>query len=123
MSKYTNDNFWKSFEVARKGLKLAFRSQRNFRYHIVIAVLVTLLAIALKFSYIDFCILFLLIGFVMVAELFNSVIEFSLDAYYKNKYSKLVKMAKDMAAGGVLIATLTSVFVGLILFGSKIISL
>lgn len=120
MSKYTHNDFFKSFATARKGLVLAYKSQKNFRIHIVAAIIATLLALLLKFDYVEFCLLFFAIGFVMVAELFNSVIEFSLDAYYKNKYSKLVKMAKDMAAGGVLIATSTSIAIGVILFGNRI---
>lgn len=122
MSKYSHNDFLKSFATARKGIRLALKSQKNFRIHLVVAVVVILLAMILKFSAIEFCILFFAIGFVMVSELFNSVIEFSLDAYYKNKYSTLVKMAKDMAAGGVLIATLTSILVGIILFGSHFLS-
>ncbi len=120
MSKYTHNNFSKSFATARKGIRLALKSQKNFRIHIVIALITFLLAFLLKFNYIEFCILVFVIGFVMVSELFNSVIEFSLDAYYKNKYSTLVKMAKDMAAGGVLISTVVSIIIGLILFGNKI---
>ena len=122
MSKYSHNNFFKSFATARKGIRLALKSQKNFRIHLIVAIVVVLLAMLLNFNAIEFCILFFAIGFVMVSELFNSVIEFSLDAYYKNKYSTLVKMAKDMAAGVVLIATLTSILVGIILFGSHILN-
>lgn len=120
MSKYTHNNFFKSFATARKGLRLAFKSQKNFRIQLVSAVIVLLAGVLCQFDYVEFCLLFLAIGLVMVAELFNSVIEFSLDAIYKNKYSKLVKMAKDIAAGGVLIATTTSILIGVILFGHRI---
>ncbi len=122
MSKYTHNDFFRSFKTARKGLNLAYKSQRNFRIHIIAAFLVVAFAFLLQFDYVEFCLLFFAIGFVMVTELFNSVIEFSLDAYYKNKYSKLVKMAKDMAAGGVLIATSTSLLIGAILFGNRLIN-
>ena len=120
MSKYTHNNFFKSFATARKGIRVALKSQKNFRIHLAVAVFVTCCALLLKFSIVEFCILFFAIGFVMVSELFNSVIEFSLDAYYRNKYSTLVKMAKDMAAGGVLIATVISLLIGLLLFGNKL---
>ncbi len=120
MSKYTHNNFFKSFATARKGLSLAYKAQRNFRIHIIAAVIISALALLLRFDYVEFCLLFFAIGFVMVAELFNSVIEFALDAFYKNKYSRLVKMAKDMAAGGVLVATSISILIGLILFGNRI---
>lgn len=117
MSKYTHNSFFKSFATARKGLVVAFKSQKNFRIHNIAAIVVIILAMLFRFSYIEFCLLLFAIGFVMTAELFNSVIEFALDALYRNKYSTLVKMAKDMAAGGVLIATVTSIAIGVILFG------
>lgn len=120
MSKYTHNNFLKSFNTAQKGLRLAYKAQKNFRYHIVAAVVVLILALVLDFEAIEWCVLIFAIGFVMVAELFNSVVEFALDAFYKNKYSTLVKMAKDMAAACVLIATISSICVGIILFGNKL---
>lgn len=121
MSKYSHNNFFKSFATARKGIRLALKSQKNFRIHLIIAVFVLIFAILFKFNYIELSILVFAVGFVLISELFNSVIEFSLDAYYKNKYSSLVKMAKDMAAGGVLIATIISIIIGVILFGNKLI--
>lgn len=123
MSKYTQNNFLKSFKTALNGLFLSYKTQKNFRKHVLAAIIVLFLACFLRFDAIEFCILFFAIGFVMVSELFNSVIEYSLDAYYKNKYSKLVKFAKDMAAGGVLIATFISVLIGIILFGSHLFNL
>ncbi len=120
MSKYAHNNFFKSFATARKGLRVAFKSQKNFRIHVFAMILVIILALLFHFDYLEFCLLFFAIGLVMSAELFNSVIEFALDALYKNKYSTLVKMAKDMAAGGVLIATVTSISIGILLFGHKI---
>lgn len=116
MSKYSHNNFFKSFKTALKGLALAYKSQKNFRIHIVAAIIVVIMAFLFKFSCLEFCLLLFAIGFVMASELFNSVIEFALDALYKNKYSKLVKMAKDIAAAGVLIATVTSVLIGCLLF-------
>ena len=80
----------------------------------------TILAYILKFSAIEFCILFFVIGLVIVSEMLNTAIEFALDSIYHNKYSKMVGMAKDISAGAVMFATFISIFVGLILFGSKI---
>ena len=60
------------------------------------------------------------ISFFITADIINSVIEFALDAVYKNKYSKMVKMAKDLSAGVVLIAAMTSILIGIMLFGRKL---
>ncbi len=57
-----------------------------------------------------------MIAIVLICELLNSVIEFTLDAVYGNNYSKLVEMAKDMSAGMVLLAAISSVVVGIVLF-------
>ena len=63
--------------------------------------------------------LLFVIGLVIVAEMLNTAIEFALDSIYHNRYSKMVGMAKDISAGAVMFATIISVLVGIILFGSK----
>lgn len=52
--------------------------------------------------------------------MFNSIIEFVIDAYYRNKWAKLAKLAKDLGAGVVLISSCTTVFIALILFCTKL---
>lgn len=116
MTKYKSTKYTKSLEHANKGIRVAIKSQRNFRFHIIAAVLVILGAVILKFNMIEMCIIILAIGFVVVAELFNSVIEFALDALYHNKRNTLVGLAKDMSAGAVLISAFTSGIIGAILF-------
>jgi len=123
MSKYSEKSFLKSFGYALRGLKLAIKSQKNFRRQIITAILALSLAIILKFTLTEFCLIIIVIGMVLFAELFNSVIEFLLDAVYKNNYSKLVEMAKDMAAGSVCIVSSCAFVVGTLLYISKIIKL
>lgn len=123
MSKYSTSKFNKSFGFAVRGIFAALKSQQNFRIHLLIGFIAYIAAFFLKFSVVEFCILSLVIAMVLLCELFNSVIEFTLDAVYKNKYSKLVELAKDMAAGAVLIATLFSILIGFILFLGKIINI
>ncbi len=121
MSKFSTSSFKKSLSYAIKGLTIAFKSQQNFRTQLLLAVLAIFFAFILKFNGLEFCILVLMIAMVLLCELFNSVIEFVLDAVYRNKYSKLVEMAKDMSAGAVLVSTLTSIIAGAALFLHKII--
>ena len=59
---------------------------------------------------------------VIVAEMVNSGLEYGLDAVFHNKYSKLVGMAKDIAAGAVMFATFISTIIGAILFGESLLS-
>ena len=63
------------------------------------------------------------IGFVLFAELTNTVTEFVVDTYFRTKYSEIAKMSKDVAAGSVLLAIFISGIIGAILFLPKIIAL
>lgn len=120
MKKFQSTSFIKSASHAFDGLYLAFRSQRNFRKHLYIASVVLLIAILLKVSILAFCILLLTNSLVLVLELLNSVFEFVLDAYYKNRYSRLVKFAKDMGAASVLVMSVTSMIIAFFILGDKI---
>lgn len=116
MTKFKSRNYSQSVNHALKGLRLAIYSQRNFKLEATIAIIVFVAAELLKFSITDMAILILTIAFVLVAELLNSIIEFTLDAVYKNNYSKLVEMAKDMAAGMVFFSVFMSSIIGIFLF-------
>ncbi len=116
MTKFKSENYSQSVNHALKGLRLAIYSQRNFKLEATIAIIVFVVAELLKFSITDMAILILTIAFVLVAELLNSIIEFTLDAVYKNNYSKLVEMAKDMAAGMVFFSVFMSIIIGIFLF-------
>lgn len=120
MTKFKSQGFNNTFKNARKGFRLVLKSEINLRIHVAIAVLVIFSALFLKFSALEFCILLFVIGLVIVAEMLNTAIEFTLDSIYHNKFSRMVGMAKDISAGAVMFATIISVLVGLILFGSKV---
>lgn len=120
MKKYQSTSFLKSAMHATNGLYLAFRTQKNFRKHILIAVIVLTLAFLLNSRPLEIAILVAVNSFVLVLELVNSVVEFVMDAYYKNKYSRLVKFAKDIAAGAVLLCAISSAFIGAIILLPKI---
>ena len=123
MTKFKSSSVAESISNAIRGLKLAVSSQRNFVIEIFISVFVIAFSVLLRFSLTDICILLIMIALVLIRELLNSAIEFTLDAVYKNNYSKLVEMAKDMSAGMVLLAAFMSVIIGCILFGSYILKL
>jgi len=123
MSKYKAQGFINTFKNARKGFNLVLKSEINLRIHLAVAVLVVLAALILKFDEIRFCILLIAIALVIVSEMFNTAIEFTLDSYYHNKYNKMVGMAKDISAGAVMFATFTSIAIGCILFGQVILNM
>lgn len=123
MSKYKAPGFAGTFRNSFKGIRLALKSERNIRVHFVIAVLVMAVGTVLKFTPLEFSILLIAIAIVIVAEMVNSAIEFSLDSIFHNRYSRLVGMAKDIAAGAVMVATFISLSIGILLFGSSIIKI
>lgn len=123
MTKFRSSGIIQSITNAMHGLNLAFFSQRNFVLELITSVIVVIAGILLKFSITDLCILIVMSSIVLVCELLNSVIEFTLDAVYKNSYSRLVEMAKDISAGMVLLACILSSFAGILLFGSYIFKL
>ncbi len=53
---------------------------------------------------------------VISAEMLNAAIEFTLDSIYHNRYSKMVGMAKDIAAGAVMVVTIAAIMVGVLLY-------
>ena len=123
MTKYKKQNFSNTFKNARKGMRLSIKSERNIRVHLFTAALVLITAYCLNFSIIKFCILLLTIAGVISAETFNSAIEFSLDAIFHNRYCRMVGMAKDIAAGAVMLVTISAVMIGVLLFAPPIIQL
>ena len=123
MSRYKCQNFASTFRNARKGMRLTIKSERNIRVHFFVAVLVLISAYCLNFSITKFCIIIIAIAAVISAEMMNSAIEFSLDAIFHNRYSRMVGMAKDIAAGAVMVVTISAVMVGVLLFAPPIIYL
>lgn len=121
MTKFKSQGFNNTFKNARKGFRLVLKSETNIRVHLTIGFFVMILAFVLKFSALEFCLLLFVIALVIVSEMLNTAIEFALDSIYHNKYSRMVGMAKDISAGAVMFASVISVGVGIILFGSKFI--
>ena len=116
MSRFKQQGLRNTFRNARKGLRLALRSEINIRIHFCIGLIVFTAGAFLEFSAEKLCILLLTIGMVITAEMLNSAIEFSLDAVFHNRYSRLVGMAKDISAGAVMVITAIAFTVGLLLF-------
>ena len=120
MTRFKSQGFNNTFKNARKGFRLVVKSEINIRIHIVIAFLVMFFAYLLEFSALEFCMALFAIAMVIVTEMLNTAIEFTLDSIYHNRYSKMVGMAKDISAGAVMFASVISVFIGLILFGKHL---
>ena len=108
--------FIAGFGYAFSGLWYALRTQRNARVHVVIAFLAILMGIWLHISAVEFAMIFVAITGVFIAEMFNTVIEICVDLA-SPEYHALAKIAKDVAAGAVLLSAMLSVIIGLFVLG------
>jgi diacylglycerol kinase (ATP) len=108
-----------SFNNATEGVIHALRTQRNLWIHFAIAAGVLVAAVAFGVSKIELMVLLLAITFVLVAELVNTAIEATVDVA-TTSFDPMAKLAKDIAAGAVLIATLNAVAVGYLVFSGAV---
>ena len=108
--------FIAGFRHAFRGLWYALRTQRNARVQVCIAILAILLGVALHISSVEFAMVFVAITGVFIAEMFNTVFELCIDLASPD-YHPLAKIAKDVAAGAVLLSAILSVVIGLFVFG------
>jgi len=116
------DRFRFSFRNALIGIKTAYKSQKNLRVHIFIGFFVFLFGVFLKVSIVEWLILLLTILVVVITEMFNTALEFTVDLF-STEYSKQAKKAKDVSAAGVLITVLSAILIGIIIFLPKILLL
>jgi len=107
--------FIAGFKYAFNGLWYALRTQRNARVHVCIAILAILMGIVLHISTVEFALVFVAITGVFIAEMFNTVIELCIDLASPD-YQPLAKIAKDVAAGAVLLSAMLSIVIGLFVF-------
>jgi diacylglycerol kinase (ATP) len=104
-----------SFNYALEGIIHVLRTQRNLRIHFAIAIVVIAAAAALGVERLELITLLIVIAFVLVAEMVNSAIEGAIDAA-TTSFDPNAKLAKDVAAGAVLISTVTAIAVGYLVF-------
>jgi diacylglycerol kinase (ATP) len=107
-----------SFNFAIEGVIHVLRTQRNMRLHFAAAVAVIVVAVAVGVSKLELSVLLISIAFVLVAEMVNTAIEGTIDAA-TTSFDPMAKLAKDIAAGAVLIASVNAVAVGYLVFAGK----
>ena len=116
------DRFKFSFLNALTGIRTAYKSQKNLRIHIVTGIFVIIIGIFLKVSILEWLILLLTILIVVITEMINTSLEFTVDLC-SAEYSKQAKRAKDVSAAGVLITAVFASIIGAIIFLPKFLEL
>ncbi len=107
----------KAFRYAIEGLIYTVKTQRNMKVHLVVAVLAIIASVLLKLTSIEWAIILVLIGLVLMTEMLNTAIEAIIDLS-SPEYHKLAKIAKDVGAGMVLVFAILAVIAGLIVYVS-----
>lgn len=109
-------NLFVSFKYAWAGITYAFKTQRNFRVHTGVATIALLLCWGLRVSNVEIAIISLTIGAVLVMEILNTALESLVDLTVGQTYHDLAKIAKDCAAGAVLMAAIIAVLIAALIF-------
>jgi len=108
-------NWLESLNYAIEGVIYAIRTQRNIRYHYIIATIVLLSSIFLRLSATEFMLLVISVVFLLFAEMMNTAVEETVNLL-EAKYNVFAKNAKDVSAGAVLISSISVAVMGYILF-------
>ena len=110
-----------SFRYAFSGIWYTLKTQRNAQIHLSIGVVIFILGLLLGLTLTEWAIIALTIGFVLAAEMVNTVAEVAMD-YLTTEFNLHVKIIKDVAAGAVLTAAITALVVGLLILGPRLLA-
>lgn len=112
--------FSDSLKHAIDGILYVERFERNFRFELFFGMFVLIAGVFFGVSAVEWCVLVLTVSLILALEMVNTAIERCVDLVTL-EYKELARIAKDVAAGAVLIASCLSVAIGIIIFLPKII--
>lgn len=101
------------FGFAIQGIRYTLKNERNMKIHLVITVLVLIYSFLAKVNKHDLILFIFAIFLVLVTEMVNTAIEAAVDLTTEEVHPK-AKIAKDVAAGAVLLAAMNAVIIGLL---------
>lgn len=110
-----------SFGFALNGLLYCLKTQRNMRIHTIAAFFIIIISLFAKLNKTDIIMIIFAISLVIICEMINTAIEKSIDLF-TDKFHPLAKIAKDVAAGAVFVASFNAVAIGYLVFFNKSIS-
>lgn len=119
MKKQKKDPLYKSFGYAFAGIFAVVTKERNMKIHCVAMVCVVIAGFVFHITPVEWCICLTLFGLVMALEMVNTAVEAVVDLVTKER-RPLAKLAKDAAAGAVLIASIMAAIAGMIIFIPKL---
>lgn len=119
MKKQKKDPLYKSFGYAFAGIFAVVTKERNMKIHCAAVVCVVIAGLVFHITPIEWCICLILFGLVMALEIVNTAVEAVVDLVTEER-RPLAKLAKDAAAGAVLIAAIMAALAGMIIFIPKL---
>ncbi len=111
----STEKITESFYHACRGIKSVFKSERNFRIQTICGALAITLALYLPVKNWELILVILMVVLVLLMEIVNTVFEYFTDLL-KPRLHHYVESVKDIIAGGVLIASLAALIIGLLIF-------
>ena len=117
-----SSKFFRSFKYALIGIGTVFKEEFNARVHFLAAVVVVVLGLVVKLAWFEWIIVIMVMGGVFTMELINTSIE-GLADLYSTDYNPKIKKIKDLSAGAVLVASITALIIGLVIFLPKILAI
>jgi diacylglycerol kinase (ATP) len=108
-----------SFNYAFEGIIHALRTQRNMRIHLGVAFVVLVTALIVNVTKLELIALLISITFVLIAEMINTAVEAAIDIA-TTSFDPMARLAKDIAAGSVLIASVNAIAVGYLVFAGRV---
>ncbi|HHW01550.1 MAG TPA: diacylglycerol kinase [Thermoanaerobacterales bacterium] len=108
-----------SFKYAVSGTIYSFKTQRNIRIHFLTGLAVLLASTFIDFGTVELLIIFFTIALVIITEMINTAIETTVDMVTK-EYHPLAEIAKNVAAGAVLVSAINAVMVGYLIFFKRL---
>ncbi len=118
-----NKTFIQSLGHALDGIKRLLLEERNFRFDLIMGILVLALAVIMRININEWLWLFAAFFSVIGSEVLNTIVENVVDLIVGHHFDALAKRAKDVAAGGVLLSALFAVIIGMLIFVPKFLAL
>ena len=112
----------KTLSYGFDGIFYTLRHERNMVIHFLVMILVIIAGIVFKITFVEWGICFVLFALVLSLELMNTALENVVDLVTEEKKAK-AKIAKDAAAGAVLVAALFAVIIGISIFLPRLLNL
>lgn len=115
-----NKNFWDALKKAISGIWYGVKTQRNIKIQIVVAILVIIVGIFLRLNITEFIFITFAIMLVVITEMVNTAIETVVNLCTA-QYHNLAKIAKDVAAGAVVLAAVNAIIIAVLILVGKLI--